>query len=41
MTDTRRWPASRSSTSPPCILKCQRWQDDPSAYIYFTIQEQN
>src|ERR1700739_974933 len=22
-------------------LKCKGWQDDPNAYIYFTIQEQN
>jgi formyl-CoA transferase len=26
---------------PGWILKCQGWQDDPNAYIYFTIQEQN
>jgi formyl-CoA transferase len=26
---------------PGWILKCKGWQDDPNAYIYFTIQEQN
>ena len=26
---------------PGWILKCQGWQDDPNAYIYFTIQEEN
>ncbi len=26
---------------PGWMLKCQGWQDDPNAYIYFTIQEQN
>jgi len=26
---------------PGWVLKCQGWQDDPNAYIYFTIQEQN
>ena len=23
------------------MLKCQGWQEDPNAYIYFTLQEQN
>jgi formyl-CoA transferase len=26
---------------PGWILKCKGWEDDPDAYIYFTIQEQN
>jgi formyl-CoA transferase len=26
---------------PGWILKCKGWEDDPNAYIYFTIQEQN
>ena len=26
---------------PGWVLKCKGWQDDPNAYIYFTIQEQN
>src|SRR6195256_583339 len=26
---------------PGWILKCKGWDDDPNAYIYFTIQEQN
>lgn len=26
---------------PGWMLKCKGWQDDPNAYIYFTIQEQN
>ncbi|HEY4464218.1 MAG TPA: formyl-CoA transferase [Streptosporangiaceae bacterium] len=26
---------------PGWILKCQGWEDDPNAYIYFTVQEQN
>jgi formyl-CoA transferase len=26
---------------PGWILKCKGWQDDPNAYIYFTIQEQD
>lgn len=26
---------------PGWILKCQGWESDPNAYIYFTIQEQN
>ncbi|MDB5481118.1 MAG: formyl-CoA transferase [Caulobacteraceae bacterium] len=26
---------------PGWILKCQGWETDPNAYIYFTIQEQN
>jgi formyl-CoA transferase len=26
---------------PGWILKCMGWEDDPNAYIYFTIQEQN
>ncbi len=26
---------------PGWILKCKGWQEDPNAYIYFTIQEQN
>jgi len=26
---------------PGWVLKCEGWQDDPNAYIYFTIQEQN
>jgi formyl-CoA transferase len=26
---------------PGWILKCKGWQDDPNAYIYFTIQAQN
>jgi len=26
---------------PGWILKCKGWQNDPNAYIYFTIQEQN
>src|SRR4051812_37090777 len=26
---------------PGWVLKCKGWQDDPNAYIYFTLQEQN
>jgi formyl-CoA transferase len=26
---------------PGWVLKCKGWEDDPNAYIYFTIQEQN
>jgi formyl-CoA transferase len=26
---------------PGWVLKCQGWETDPNAYIYFTIQEQN
>jgi formyl-CoA transferase len=26
---------------PGWVLKCKGWQDDPNAYIYFTVQEQN
>jgi formyl-CoA transferase len=26
---------------PGWILKCKGWEEDPNAYIYFTIQEQN
>ena len=26
---------------PGWVLKCRGWHDDPNAYIYFTIQEQN
>ncbi len=26
---------------PGWVLKCKGWQDDPNAYIYFTIQEQD
>jgi formyl-CoA transferase len=26
---------------PGWILKCKGWEDDPNAYIYFTLQEQN
>jgi formyl-CoA transferase len=26
---------------PGWILKCKGWEDDPNAYIYFTVQEQN
>jgi formyl-CoA transferase len=26
---------------PGWVLKCKGWQNDPNAYIYFTIQEQN
>ncbi len=26
---------------PGWILKCKGWQDDPNAYIYFTVQDQN
>jgi formyl-CoA transferase len=26
---------------PGWVLKCKGWEDDPDAYIYFTIQEQN
>jgi formyl-CoA transferase len=26
---------------PGWVLKCQGWEDDPNAYIYFTVQEQN
>src|SRR3954464_6445691 len=26
---------------PGWMLKCKGWQDDPNAYIYFTVQEQN
>jgi formyl-CoA transferase len=26
---------------PGWVLKCNGWEDDPNAYIYFTIQEQN
>jgi formyl-CoA transferase len=26
---------------PGWILKCKGWEDDPDAYIYFTVQEQN
>ncbi|ANW64191.1 formyl-CoA transferase [Mycobacterium sp. djl-10] len=26
---------------PGWVLKCKGWQDDPNAYLYFTIQEQN
>lgn len=26
---------------PGWVLKCKGWQEDPNAYIYFTIQEQN
>jgi formyl-CoA transferase len=26
---------------PGWILKCKGWQEDPNAYIYFTLQEQN
>lgn len=26
---------------PGWVLKCKGWEEDPNAYIYFTIQEQN
>jgi formyl-CoA transferase len=26
---------------PGWVLKCKGWEDDPNAYIYFTLQEQN
>src|SRR6266481_2148894 len=26
---------------PGWVLRCKGWEDDPNAYIYFTIQEQN
>src|SRR3954462_15470757 len=26
---------------PGWVLKCKGWEDDPNAYIYFTVQEQN
>jgi formyl-CoA transferase len=26
---------------PGWVLKCKGWEDDPNAYIYFTIQDQN
>jgi formyl-CoA transferase len=26
---------------PGWVVKCKGWQDDPNAYIYFTLQEQN